>query len=85
MCIIQVEPTSTTTATPRVFTEKDFKLVNYKEVGLTRAQFEEYKKKFIGKPVPKQDVPTDQLVALGYQLPEPWIQCCIEEPMVNWS
>ena len=84
---MQVEDPAATPATPRrrVFTEQDFKLVSYKEARLTRAQFEQFKKTFIGKPVPEQDVPTDHLLALGYQLPQPWIQCCIEEPMFNWS
>lgn len=73
------------TRTARLFTEADFKGVNYKEARLTRQQFEEYKKRFIGKPVPPQTVSDDALVALGYDMPEPWVQSCIEEPMPNWG
>lgn len=55
----------------RVFKESDFAKVNYKEVHLTRAQFEEYKKQFLGKPVPPQKICDDALVALGYEHPDP--------------
>jgi hypothetical protein len=83
---LQVQPKTSELGTrPRVFIEKDFADVNYKEVRLTRSQFEEYKKTLIGRPVPPQDITDDELFALGYDGPEPWVQCCIEEPMPNWD
>lgn len=71
--------------TERIFIEADFKHVNYKEAGLTQQHFEEYKKLFIGKSVPAQTLDNEALVALGYDMPEPWVQCCIEGPMPNWG
>ena len=72
-------------ASPRVFTDPDFARVDYEEVRLTRGQFEEYKKSLLGRPIPPQDVTDDELFALGYDGPEAWVQCCIEEPMPNWD
>lgn len=69
----------------RVFTEDDFAAVDYKEVGLSRRKFEEYKKTLLGRPVPPQDITDDALFALGYDGPEPWVQCCVEEPLPNWD
>jgi hypothetical protein len=69
-------PTNAPTCT-RVFTNADFAHTTYKDCHLTHEQFEVYKKRFLGKPVPPQNVSNDCLVALGYDLPEPWIQCCI--------
>ena len=69
----------------RVFTDNDFANVNYEEVGLNSAQFEEYKKSLLGRPIPIQDITNDELFALGYDGLQPWVQCCIEEPMPNWD
>ena len=69
----------------RVFNNPDFAHTTYKDCLLTREQFEAYKKRFLGKPVPPQNVRNDCLVALGYDLPEPWIQRCIEQDMPNFS
>ena len=81
-------PTCATTNAPtrtRVFGTADFAHTTYKECHLTRAQFEAYKKRFLGKPVPPQTVNDEHLVALGYDLPEPWIQRCIEQDLPNFS
>lgn len=69
----------------RVFTEADFEHVDYEAAMLTWEDLVEYKKQFIGKPVPAQTLGNDALIALGYDMPEPWVQCCIEEPMLNWG
>lgn len=82
----KAEPAKTASAAARarVFTEQDFQGVNYEEANFTREQFEDYKAEFVGKPVPEQTVSTEKLLALGYELPEPWIQRCLEGPMPNW-
>ena len=69
----------------RVFTEADFRNVDYEGAALTKSQFREYKRMFIGKPVPSQTVGNKELVALGYRLPEPWVQACIEKSLPNWG
>ena len=69
----------------RVFVEGDFAYTAYTDCHLTREQFTTYKQRFLGKPVPSQTVSNDALVALGYDMPEPWIQCCIEQDMPNYS
>ena len=72
-------------STSRTYTEEDFKLVRRQDVGLSRKQFEEFKRSLLGRPVPPQTVPDEELLALGYRTPDPWIQSCIEAPMGNWG
>ena len=69
----------------RVFNNADFTHTTYEDCHLTREQFEAYKTRFLGKLVPPQKISNDCLVALGYDLPEPWIQRCIEQDMPNFS
>ena len=84
-CATTTAPTSTPSTRTRVFVNADFALTEYKDCHLTREQFEAYKKRFLGKPVPIQTVSNDFLAALGYDLPEPWIQRCIEQDLPNFS
>ena len=60
-------PTSVPTHT-RVFVNADFAHTVYKDCRLNRRQFEDYKKRFLGKPVPLQTASNDSLVALGLML-----------------
>lgn len=69
----------------RVFTETDFVGVDYEGAGLTPSLFADYKTRFIGHPVPPQAISDEALVGLGYDLPEPWVQFCIEDRMPNWG
>ena len=71
-CATTTAPTSTPAQT-RVFVNSDFAHTEYEDCHLTLEQFEAYKRRFLGKPVPLQTVSNDSLVALGYDLPEPWI------------
>lgn len=71
--------------TVRVFTEADFELVDYEYAGLTKDQFEQYKKEFLGRPVPSQTTSTAALLALGYEPPDAWVQCLLEERLPNWA
>lgn len=77
---------STGAVAARVFTAADFEGVDFRAAGLTRRQFEQYKKVFVGKPVPPQTISDADLVALGYDLkpPGPWVQCCVERWLPNW-
>jgi hypothetical protein len=72
-------------AEQRVFIPSDFAHTPWKDARLTKTQWEEYKKSLLGKPVPPQTVCDDALLALGYEMPEPWVQRCIEEPMPYMS
>lgn len=69
----------------RVFSEKDFENVNYKEFGVRKKDFEDYKKHMIGRPVPPQTVSDQHLLELGYSMPDPWVQSCIELHLGNWG
>lgn len=69
----------------RKFTEADFKRVNPFEFGVRRKEFEEFKKYFMGRPVPPQLADDHALLALGYELPEPWVQSCLEASLGNWD
>jgi hypothetical protein len=69
-----------------VFTEADFKHIDYEEAGVPERHYNEYKKWFLGKPVPPQRESDETLIGSGYGgvgLPEPWVQYLVEEGLMN--
>lgn len=73
------------TLTVRTFTEADFELVTLFSVRLlSPTDFELYKASFLGRPVPEQRRSDRELRELGYRSAEPWVQFCLESPIMNW-
>jgi hypothetical protein len=68
----------------RIFCENDFKLVSRREGRLSRESFQRYKDMSLGKPVPPQTASTEELLALGYDPRDPWVQCLLERTLFNW-
>jgi hypothetical protein len=74
---------SSTVEQTQVFTLEDFAVVeNWHLVGLSVAEFEEYSNSKLGRPVPAQRIPNEELLTMGYKS---WRHYVLEKYMAYWG